>query len=153
MRCLFLEFKDAPIQEADRLRNPAKGRATGFLLNWFGLFFFFLVYGNDCGLCSSMQCGWPFFQECDPQQGAEKSPCLQQAPLHPQLPLRFGLAGKGPSLAPCCLAQSLSLKSGSTTHFCVLAFCNSTSMRKTIFRTLSSPHQRHESSCQKLAYG
>lgn len=45
MRCLFLEFKDAPMQEADRVRNPAKGRATCFLLNWFGNFLVFFFFG------------------------------------------------------------------------------------------------------------
>lgn len=35
-----------PIEEAGRLRKLANGRATRFLLNWFGIFFF-LVYGND----------------------------------------------------------------------------------------------------------
>ena len=62
-------------------------------------------------------------------------------------------AGKGPFLALFCLAQSPPLKSGSTAYFHVFTFSDSNSVRKTIFRTLSSPHHPHASSCQKLAYG
>lgn len=112
--CLFLEFKDAPIQEAGRLRNPAKGRATSFLLNWFGIFFF-LVYGNDCmqRTCMHLQmAGWPFFLSavvflCKGQRSLP--PSCKEASLHFQNPLCFDLTGKGLFLKQFCLAQILSL--------------------------------------------
>lgn len=88
-----------------------------------------------------------------PSRGRRRLPAHKEASLRPQLPPRYDPAGKRPSLQLFCLAQILSLKSGSKMYFCMLTLSNGNSARKTVLRTFSSTRHPQASSCQKLAYG
>lgn len=112
--CCFVLFRirRCPLEEAGRLRKLAKGRATRFLLNWFGIFFFFfffLVYGNDHiqGSLQARQMA-TFPAAVLP----ERSPLARR--LHTFSNSVFPSCRQGPFLKLFCLAQTL-FESGSNT--------------------------------------
>lgn len=104
-------FYNSKMSQFRKLRNLAKGRATSFLLNWFGIFppppwFMEMTACN----AACMQCRWLvaiLSVVVFPSRGQGSLPSCKEASLHPQNPLCFDLAGKGLFLKLFRLAQIL----------------------------------------------